>query len=103
MHLLEELIELELQYLQNSFMTRDAEYVGTWESGSQALLLLPGTFCQKLKSAWKGGEVKDTYFCQELFVKNEKCLERCEDIVLFTVIYHVRGLAWMIYKALEVI
>ena len=33
---------------------------------------LPGTFCEKMKSAWK----KRTLFCRALFMKSEKCLER---------------------------
>ena len=33
---------------------RGAEYAGSWDPGSQALFLLPGTFCEKMNGAWKG-------------------------------------------------
>ena len=56
-------------------VNRGAEYAGYWDTGSQALFL-PGTFCEKMNSAWKGVEVKDT-FCQKLLWKDKKCLEKC--------------------------
>ena len=44
-------------------VNRVAEYAGYWDTGSQALFL-PGTFCEKMTSAWKGVKVKDTFFAR---------------------------------------
>ena len=42
-----------------------------WKSAEVKDTILAGTFCEKMKSAWKGAEVKDT-FLLETFIKKMK-------------------------------
>ena len=66
-----------LQIFETTILNRGAEYAGSWEPGSQALFL-PGTFCEKMKSAWKGVEVKDTFLPGTFCEKKKSALKGAE-------------------------
>ena len=48
--------------------------LGAWFPG----IFLPGTFCEKMKSAWKGVEVKDTFLPGTFCEKKKSALKGAE-------------------------
>ena len=54
---------------------RGAEYAGYWFPGT---FCLPGTFCEKMNSAWRGVKVKDTLFARNFYEKMKSAWKSAE-------------------------
>ena len=45
-----------------------------WNGAEEKDTFLPGTFCDKMKSAWKGAEVKDTFWLGTFMKRKVVCI-----------------------------